>query len=150
MKIVVLDAATLGEDLSLLPLYEIGEVEVFKSTSPSDVAGRIKDAEVVIINKIKLNSENFENEVLNYEGKVLIDFYADWCGPCRMLAPIIEDIAEERSDVKVGKVDVDEERELAAAFGVSSIPTVVLVKGGAAVRKSVGYKSKSALLEMLD
>jgi thioredoxin 1 len=98
---------------------------------------------------IKLNSENFENEVLNYEGKVLIDFYADWCGPCRMLAPIIEDIAEERSDVKVCKINVDDENALAMSFQISSIPTVVIIEGGKIKERFSGVKPMEDILALL-
>ena len=98
---------------------------------------------------IKLNSENFENEVLNYEGKVLIDFYADWCGPCRMLAPIIEDIAEERSDVKVCKINVDDEKALAMSFQISSIPTVVIIEGGKIKERFSRVKPMEDILALL-
>ncbi len=99
--------------------------------------------------EIIITKNNFEDEVLKSDKPVLIDFWATWCGPCRMLAPVIEEIAKERSDVKVGKVNVDDEGELATAFGVSSIPTVVLMKDGKVVSQSVGYRPKEQLLEML-
>lgn len=98
---------------------------------------------------IKLNSENFENEVLNYEGKVLIDFYADWCGPCRMLAPVIEDIAEERSDVKVCKINVDDENALAMSFQISSIPTIVIIEGGKIKERFSRVKPMEDILALL-
>ena len=100
--------------------------------------------------EIKITKDNFESEVINSDKPVLIDFWATWCGPCRMIAPVIEEIANERSDVKVGKVNVDEEEELAVAFGIASIPTVVLVKDGKVVKQSVGYKPKTELLEILN
>ena len=93
-------------------------------------------------------AEAFEQAVAG-DKPVLVDFFATWCGPCRMIAPVIEEIASERSDIKVGKVNVDDEGELATAFGVSSIPTVVLVKDGKVVAQSVGYRPKEQLLEML-
>ena len=99
--------------------------------------------------EVIITKSNFENEVLKSDKPVLIDFWATWCGPCRMLAPVIEEIAKERSDVKVGKVNVDDEGELATAFGISSIPTVVLMKDGKVVSQSVGYRPKEQLLEML-
>lgn len=99
--------------------------------------------------EITITKENFENEVLKSDRPVLIDFWATWCGPCRMLAPIIEEIANERGDIKVGKVNVDDEGELASAFGVTSIPTVVLMKDGKAVAQSVGYRPKEQILDML-
>ena len=79
---------------------------------------------------ININKNNFRNEVLDSEKPVLLDFWASWCGPCRMVSPIVDEIATERGDIKVGKVNVDEERELAGQFGVMSIPTLVVMKGG--------------------
>ncbi|MDD4832507.1 MAG: thioredoxin [Clostridia bacterium] len=99
---------------------------------------------------VVITNENFDKEVMQSEKPVLIDFYADWCGPCKMLAPIVEKIAEEREDVKICKVNVDNERQLAANFDVMSIPTVVVVKSGKLYRKSVGLVPKQKLLEMLD
>ena len=103
------------------------------------------------MNEIVITKENFDDEVRNYKGlPVLLDFWAGWCGPCSMLAPIVEEIAEEYDGkVKVGKVNVDEQPELAAAFRVESIPLLVVVKDGAIVKQSVGYRSKDDVLEML-
>lgn len=98
---------------------------------------------------ITLTKVNFENEVMNSYKPVLIDFSATWCGPCRMVAPIIEEIAAENSDYKICKVDVDEEPELAAAFAVSSIPMLVVVKNGKIVDQAVGARPKEAILAML-
>ncbi len=98
---------------------------------------------------IIITKDNFENEVLNSNCPVLLDFWAAWCGPCKMLSPIIDDISEENSDIKVGKVNVDEEPELAQQFGIMSIPTLVVFKDGQQVNKSVGVKSKAAILDML-
>lgn len=100
--------------------------------------------------EIKITKDNFQEMVLNADRPVLVDFWASWCGPCRMLAPVIEEIANERSDIRVGKINVDEEEELAAAFGISGIPTVMLFKEGKAVNTAVGYRSKVQLLEMLN
>ena len=97
-----------------------------------------------------VNKENFENEVLKSDKPVLVDFFADWCGPCRMLAPILEEIEGEREDVKVVKVNVDSEPELAAAFSVVSIPSLFVVKEGKIVKQSVGALPKARLLAMLD
>lgn len=96
-----------------------------------------------------LTKENFENEVLNSEKPVLIDFWASWCGPCRMIAPIIEEIANENDDIKVCKVNVDEQPELAAAFNVSSIPMLAVVKAGKIVNSAVGYRPKEEIIELL-
>lgn len=97
----------------------------------------------------KINNENFENEILSQEGLSLIDFYADWCGPCKMVSPIVDEIAEERSDVVVGKVNVDDNPELASKCGVMSIPTLVVIKNGKEHARIVGYKPKAEILAML-
>ena len=100
--------------------------------------------------ELKITRENFEQEVLKSDKPVLIDFWAPWCGPCRMLSPTISDIAEEYKDkVKVGKVNVDEEEELAAMFRVSSIPLLVVMKDGKVVNSAVGVRPKSQILKML-
>ena len=96
-----------------------------------------------------INKNNFQNEVLNSEKPVLLDFWAPWCGPCRMVSPIVDEIAAERGDIKVGKVNVDEERELAGQFGVMSIPTLVVLKGGKVANQMVGARPKSQILAML-
>lgn len=96
-----------------------------------------------------INKENFQNEVLNSDKPVLLDFYADWCGPCRMVGPIVEEIAGERSDIKVGKINVDEQSELAAQFGVMSIPMLAVIKNGEVVSRSVGARPKEQILAML-
>mgnify|MGYP003171851670 CR=1 FL=1 len=95
---------------------------------------------------ITITKENFEAEVLKSAQPVLLDFWAAWCGPCRMLSPIV---AEERTDVKVGKVNVDEQPDLAAEFGVMSIPTLLLFENGKLVRQAVGARPKSGVLELL-
>ena len=96
-----------------------------------------------------INKNNFQNEVLNSEMPVLLDFWAPWCGPCRMVSPIVDEIATERGDIKVGKVNVDEQPELAGQFGVMSIPTLVVMKGGKVVNQMVGARPKSQILAML-
>ena len=98
---------------------------------------------------ININKNNFQNEVLNSEKPVLLDFWAPWCGPCRMVSPIVDEIAAERGDIKVGKVNVDEQPELAGQFGVMSIPTLVVIKGGRVVNKTVGARPKAQILAML-
>lgn len=98
---------------------------------------------------VVITKENFENEVIKSDKPVLIDFWASWCGPCRMVSPIIDEIADERTDIKVGKVNVDEQQELAAQFNVMSIPTIVVVKDGKAVNQSVGARPKEDILAML-
>ena len=100
--------------------------------------------------ELQITKDNFEQEVLNSDKPVLIDFWANWCGPCRMLSPTISEIAEEYKDkVKVGKVNVDEEGELAAMFRVSSIPLLVVMKNGKVVNSSIGVRPKSQILKML-
>ena len=98
---------------------------------------------------ININNHNFQNEVMNSDRKVLLDFWADWCGPCRMVVPLLEEIAEERPDIKVGKINVDENPELASQFGVVSIPTLVVMENGRVVNQAMGAKPKKAILNML-
>lgn len=98
----------------------------------------------------KFTVENFENEVKNYEGTVLVDFYADWCGPCKMMSPIIDQIAEDYSEkIKVGKVNCDENGELAQNFGIMSIPTILIFKNGNPVKSFVGVTSKEEITSVL-
>jgi thioredoxin 1 len=96
-----------------------------------------------------INKMNFDQEVVASDKPVLLDFWAPWCGPCRMVLPVIEEIAKERSDIKVGKINVDEEPELAREFGVMSIPTLVVMQDGRIVSKSMGAKPKAQILAML-
>ena len=98
---------------------------------------------------VNINSANFSMEVMNSDRPVLLDFWAPWCGPCRMVAPIVEEIAEARPDLKVGKVNVDEQPELARQFGVSSIPTLVVMKEGKIVNQAMGARPKSQILALL-
>lgn len=96
-----------------------------------------------------VNSENFKTEVLDCDRTVLLDFYADWCGPCQMLSPILEEIAAERADVKVCKVDVDKDPQLAMQFGINSIPALFVFKNGEIVNQSLGLRPKDAIINML-
>lgn len=100
---------------------------------------------------LNLKKENFEEEVLKADKKVMVDFYADWCGPCQMMSPVIDEIAEEKADiVKVGKVNVDENQELAMEYGVMSIPTIVIINKGEVEKTFVGVRSKSEILEAIE
>ena len=98
---------------------------------------------------LHVNQESFEKIIRESSKPVLVDFWATWCGPCRMLAPVLEEVAEERQDITVCKVDVDEERELALEYGISSIPTLLVFKNGEVVRKSIGVISKEEMLALL-
>ena len=98
---------------------------------------------------IKITSENYENEVLNSDKPVLLDFWAAWCGPCKMVSPLVDEIALENADIKVGKINVDEQPELAAKFGVMSIPTLVVMENGKEVNRSIGAIPKANILELI-
>ena len=98
---------------------------------------------------INISTNNFQKEVMNSDKHVLLDFWAPWCGHCRMVVPIIEEIAEERPDIKVGKINVDEQPELESKFGIMTIPTLVVMKNGEIVNQASGARSKNAILEML-
>jgi thioredoxin 1 len=99
---------------------------------------------------LTITKENFEEEVMKSDKPVLLDFWASWCGPCRMVSPVVDEIAEQTKDIKVGKINVDEQPELAGAFKVMSIPTLMVIKDGKVTKSSVGAKSKQAILGMLE
>ena len=98
---------------------------------------------------MNINKDNFEQEVMNSDRKVLLDFWAPWCGPCRMVVPMVEEIAKERPDIKVCKINVDENPELSGRFGIMSIPTLVVMENGKIVHQAMGARPKSAILGML-
>ena len=107
------------------------------------------DREDYKMTAININKNNFQNEVMNSDKTVLLDFWAPWCAPCRMVVPVIEEIAGERPDIKVGKINVDEQPELASEFSIMSIPTLVVMKNGKIVQQVSGVRPKNAILEML-
>ena len=113
--------------------------------SEIEMSGKEENAMEVL----NVTSANFEEEVLNSEKTVLIDFYADWCGPCKMFSPVVEAVANENEDIKVVKVNVDNAQDLAIQYQVMSIPTVVIIKDGKEINRNVGMVSKSQLLEMV-
>lgn len=98
---------------------------------------------------LTITDNNFDEEVLNYDGKVLLDFYANWCGPCKMMSPIIDQIAEEVDNIKVGKVNVDDNQKLAVKYNVMSIPTVIIFEKGNAIKSFVGVRDKQEIIETL-
>ena len=98
---------------------------------------------------INITAANFEELVINAPNKVLLDFWAPWCGPCQMVGPVVEEIAQDREDITVGKVNVDDEVQLAVQFGVSSIPTLIVMEKGQIVNKAVGYRPKADILKLL-
>lgn len=107
------------------------------------------DREDYKMTAININKNNFQNEVMNSDKPVLLDFWAPWCAPCRMVVPVIEEIAGERPDIRVGKINVDEQPELASEFSIMSIPTLVVMKNGKIVQQISGARPKNAILEML-
>ncbi len=99
---------------------------------------------------VTITKDNFNKEVMESDKPVLLDFWASWCGPCRMVSPVVDEIAREKDDIKVGKVNVDEQRELASAFNIMSIPTLVVMKNGKVVNSAMGARPKKQILSLLD
>jgi len=125
------------------PLRRLDRPEGIANTKPK------RKKENCNMSAININKTNFQNEVINSEKPVLLDFWAPWCGPCRMVGPVMEEIAAEHPNIKVGKINVDEQPELARQFRVMSIPTLVVMKNGEVVNRSVGAKPKEQILTML-
>ncbi len=122
-------------------------VENIASTAEENTVN--ENEEVDNMSVLEVTTQTFQQEVLNSEKTVLIDFYADWCGPCKMLSPVVEEVAQENTDIKVVKINVDNAQELAVKYQIMSIPTLVVVKGGNEVTRSVGVISKTEMLEMI-
>ena len=99
---------------------------------------------------VHITKDNFNKEVMETDKVVLLDFWATWCGPCQMIAPILNEVAEECPDATIGKINVDEEQELAMSFGITSIPTLIVIKNGKAVDKAIGMRAKNQIIEMID
>jgi len=97
----------------------------------------------------KINNQNFKNEILNNEGIALVDFYADWCAPCKMLSPIIDEIADEHPDITVGKINIEESSALAAAYNIISVPTLILFKNGKPYSRLSGYRPKKDIIDVI-
>ena len=114
---------------------------------PNNIENKKEEDENMEI--LKVSSANFESEVLKSDKTVLIDFYADWCGPCKMLSPIVEDVAKSNTDIKVVKINLDENEDLAIKFGVTAIPTLVVIKNGEEINRTVGLVSKSEIEAMI-
>lgn len=125
-------------------------INVLLNNKNSNNANNIsKEKELSSMKVLEVNNENFEKEVLESERPVLIDFFADWCAPCKMLSPIVEQIAEENDQIKVVKINIDNEQELAVKYGIMSIPTLVVIKNGQESSRSVGLISKEEILELI-
>ena len=122
-------------------------VENIASTAEENTVN--ENEEVDNMSVLEVTTQTFQQEVLNSEKTVLIDFYADWCGPCKMLSPVVEEVAQENTDIKVVKINVDNAQEIAIKYQIMSIPTLVVVKGGNEVTRSVGVISKTEMLEMI-
>lgn len=123
--------------------------DILKLKIMSNLMGIIDLKGSMNMSVLKVTKDNF-NEVKNSDKTVLLDFYADWCGPCKMVGPIIDEIAKENPDILVGKINVDEQPELASSFSVMSIPTLVVMRNGEVVNKSMGARPKAAILSMID
>lgn len=119
------------------------------SNNANNISKISEEKELSSMKVLEVNNENFEKEVLESEKPVLIDFFADWCGPCKMLSPIVEQIAEENDQIKVVKINIDNEQELAVKYGIMSIPTLVVIKNGQESSRSVGLISKEEILELI-
>ena len=119
------------------------------SNNANNISKISEEKELSSMKVLEVNNENFEKEVLESEKPVLIDFFADWCGPCKMLSPIVEQIAEENEQIKVVKINIDNEQDLAVKYGIMSIPTLVVIKNGQESSRSVGLISKEEILELI-
>lgn len=140
--------------LIVLTIAFIGIMLLLNNVLENETTNKVNSQENIIEEEdkvmiIQVNSENFETEVLNSENTVLIDFYADWCGPCKMLSRVVEQFASENENIKVVKINVDDEQDLAIEYGVMSIPTLVVIKNGQEANRSVGLVSKGDILNLV-
>lgn len=122
---------------------------MLKSQQDSLISAQNENIKEDKMSVLEITSNNFEKEVLESEKTVLVDFYADWCGPCKMLSPIVEQVAEENENIKVCRVNIDEEQDLAVEYGIMSIPTLVVIKNGEEEKRSVGVVEKEEIVEMV-
>ena len=128
----------------------VSKASIKENIVNNDIAERSKKQDSIITSGIEVNSKNFESEVINSDKKVLIDFYATWCGPCKIISPVLEEVATENEDIKLVKIDVDKNEDLAYKYGITAMPTIIVIENGQEINRSVGAISKEKILELLN